>query len=67
MKSLLDKPQPLPTVIVTGKVYCPMCTHSVEVEIEHKGKHARVKPGQRCPRCSALLGARSISSERHAA
>jgi hypothetical protein len=67
MKSFLDKPKPLPVVVVSGKVCCPMCTHIVEVDIERMGKHARVKQGQKCPRCSASLGARSILPTSHAA
>ncbi len=52
--------------VETGKVYCPMCTHTVEAEIHrsHSGRvhgpHARrlaVKPGQRCPHCTAPLDA----------
>ncbi len=40
-----------------GKVYCPMCTHTVEAEIQHAGKRVFVKDGQKCPRCSASLDA----------
>ena len=67
MQSYLDKPKPLPKIVVSGDVYCPMCTHVVEVDIEHVGKHARVKAAQKCPRCSASLGACSILPSRHAA
>jgi hypothetical protein len=67
MKSFSEKPKPLPKVVVSGKVYCPMCTHVVEVDIERVGKHGRVKPGQKCPRCSASLGACSVLTERRAA
>ena len=38
-------------------VYCPICTHTVEADVVHGGKHAHVKPGQRCQRCSASLDA----------
>jgi uncharacterized protein (UPF0212 family) len=50
-----------PAKIETGKVYCPMCTHTVDAEIHRvQGRHARrlaVKPGQRCPHCTAPLDA----------
>ena len=45
------------TTHVTGKVYCPMCTHTVDADIEHRLRHSFVKPGQKCPRCSASLDA----------
>ena len=38
-----------------GDVYCYLCTHTVEAEIYSAGKISRVKPGQKCPRCSAPL------------
>jgi len=44
-----------------GKVYCPMCTHTVDAEIEHhvgRGAHqSMVRAGQKCPRCSGALDA----------
>jgi hypothetical protein len=44
-----------------GKVYCPICTHTVDatLEPEPKGKrrHNYVRPGQKCPRCSGSLDA----------
>ena len=40
-----------------GKVYCPMCTHTVDADVEHNARHSKVKAGQRCPRCSAALDA----------
>jgi hypothetical protein len=47
-----------------GKVYCPICTHTVDatLEPEPKGKrrHNSVKPGQKCPRCSGSLDAGHI-------
>lgn len=36
-------------------VYCPICTHTVEGIVVSNGKSARVKPGQKCTRCSASL------------
>ena len=40
-----------------AKVYCPMCTHTVDAQIEHVGKRAQVQAGQKCPRCAASLDA----------
>lgn len=43
------------TIIV--KVYCPICTHTVDATVEREAKRNRkqnyVKPGQKCP---PLLG-----------
>jgi hypothetical protein len=36
-------------------VYCPICTHTVEGIVVATGKSAKVKPGQKCSRCSAAL------------
>jgi len=36
-------------------VYCPICTHTVEGTVVTAGKTAKVKPGQKCSRCSAAL------------
>jgi transposase-like protein len=36
-------------------VYCPICTHTVEGIVVTAGKTAKVKPGQKCTRCSAAL------------
>ena len=36
-------------------VYCPICTHTVEGIVVAAGKTAKVKPGQKCSRCSAAL------------
>lgn len=46
---------PAPTSI--AKVYCPMCTHTVEATVEHHPKNIHVKRGQKCPRCSGRLDA----------
>ncbi len=40
-----------------GAVHCPICTHTVEADILATRRGALVKPGQRCPRCSATLDA----------
>jgi endogenous inhibitor of DNA gyrase (YacG/DUF329 family) len=48
MKALVEKN-------IKGQVHCPICTHTVQAEIDLKGRYARVAPGQRCPRCSSSL------------
>jgi len=57
--------------VETGKVYCPMCTHTVDAEIQRVvGRRARrsaVKPGQRFSHCSAPLDAGYIFEVRRAA
>lgn len=40
-----------------GGVYCPICTRTVEAQIVSVGRVARVKAGQKCPRCSSALDA----------
>ncbi len=42
---------------VKGRVYCPICTHTVDAEVDLTGKRAKVLPGQKCPRCRAALDA----------
>jgi DNA-directed RNA polymerase subunit RPC12/RpoP len=41
----------------TAKVYCPMCTHTVDAVVEQQTRHIKVKRGQKCPRCSGSLDA----------
>jgi hypothetical protein len=43
-----------------GSVYCYMCTHTVEADIVTAGRIVRVKPGQKCPRCSGSLDSGSV-------
>jgi hypothetical protein len=52
MNSLKQTP-----VTSTAKVYCPMCTHTVDATVEHHPKHIIVKRGQKCPRCFGSLDA----------
>ena len=40
---------------VSGRVHCPICTHTVPAEIALKGKHIRLVSGQRCGRCGCTL------------
>ena len=54
-------------VVEVGKVYCPMCTHIVDAEIEHHAGRALSRPGQKCSRCSASLDAGYIFPMRQAA
>jgi hypothetical protein len=49
--------QPAPKIEAKAFVYCPICTHTVEGTVVSQGKTTRVKPGQKCARCSAALDA----------
>ncbi|MGP8247499.1 MAG: hypothetical protein ACLQVN_23680 [Bryobacteraceae bacterium] len=40
---------------VTGRVHCPICTHTVPAEIALKGRHVRLVSGQKCGRCGSSL------------
>lgn len=42
---------------VPGSVHCPICTHTVEAAVLADRRSARVKPGQKCPRCASPLDA----------
>jgi len=44
-----------------GAVYCPICTHTVHVEILTNGRSARVKEGEKCPRCGSALGSAYVT------
>jgi hypothetical protein len=46
--------------VAFAQVYCPICTHTVQAEVEVNGRRVRVTPGQRCPRCSATLDAGAV-------
>jgi len=46
---------PVPQFENKAFVYCPICTHTVEGIVVSNGKTAKVKPGQKCSRCSAAL------------
>jgi hypothetical protein len=45
---------------MTAQVYCPICTHTVQAEVQWIGKRIRVHPGQKCARCSAPLDAGAV-------
>jgi hypothetical protein len=53
MTATLEKP-------MTAQVYCPICTHTVQAEVQWIGKRIRVHPGQKCARCSAPLDAGAV-------
>jgi hypothetical protein len=55
MKILTQPPHPLPQIETKAFVHCPICTHTVEGIVVHSGKTTKVKPGQKCSRCSASL------------
>ena len=38
-----------------GRVFCPICTHTVPANLDLTKKAVRVSPGQQCPRCRATL------------
>ena len=38
-----------------GFLHCPICTHTVPGTVLVQGRQSKVKPGQKCPRCSASL------------
>ena len=40
-----------------AKVYCPICTHTVEVAVRTDGRRAKVASGQKCPRCAGSIDA----------
>jgi hypothetical protein len=58
------KPQvasgPPSTHIEKGDAYCPICTHTVQVEIVTNGRVARVRDGQKCPRCGSSIGSAHV-------
>jgi hypothetical protein len=45
----------LPENHILGLAHCPICTHTVQAEIDLKGKYARVAAGQKCARCGSSL------------
>jgi uncharacterized Zn finger protein (UPF0148 family) len=40
-----------------GRVYCPICTHTVGVTVALVNKKPVVVPGQKCGRCASSLDA----------
>lgn len=43
-----------------GQVHCPICTHTVDADVEQVGKNVRVIPGQKCARCSSTLDVAAV-------
>jgi len=43
-----------------AQVHCPICTHTVQADVNITGKTAKVASGQKCPRCSATLDAATV-------
>ena len=48
---------PIEIRTASGKVYCPICTQTVDVTVRTNGKRAAVVAGQKCPRCSGSIDA----------
>jgi len=42
---------------VDGRVYCPICTHTVNGTVALVNKKPVVVPGQKCARCASTLDA----------
>jgi hypothetical protein len=40
-----------------GRVYCPICTHTVDGTVRLVKKRPIVVPGQKCSRCASALDA----------
>jgi transposase-like protein len=59
MTQVDKKPTEIRPAIRTTKaqVYCPICTHTVEVVVRTDGKRAKVASGQKCPRCAGSIDA----------
>ena len=53
--------------LMRGQVHCPICTHSVDADVDMNTKKPHVAPGQRCPRCSAFLDAAFVLQVQKAA
>ena len=57
MSSTVMSPKVPRIIEAKAPVYCPMCTHTVQAMVTFAGRHARVTPAQKCPRCSSSLDA----------
>jgi hypothetical protein len=55
LQNRLQASQPAPQHESRAFVHCPICTHTVEGIVVTTGKTMKVKPGQKCSRCSAAL------------
>jgi hypothetical protein len=45
---------------IKARVHCPICTHTVEADVEVMKRKVWVVSGQKCPRCSAILDAAAV-------
>lgn len=54
MTTTIMKPRTAPET--TGRVHCPICTHTVNAAVVAASK-PYVKPGEKCPRCASGLDA----------
>ena len=54
-------------VKISGIVYCPMCTHTVDAKVMYSPKVTLVVPGQKCQRCASSLDAGYVFGIEHAA
>jgi hypothetical protein len=53
-----DARTPAPHAVeYAASVHCPICTHTVHATVLAQARTVRVKPGQKCPRCSSSLDA----------
>jgi hypothetical protein len=51
----------------SGKVHCPICTHTVDAQVQTVKIKPAVVPGQKCPRCRGSLDAAFILEPARAA
>lgn len=51
----IETKKSVPVHEAPGYVHCPICTHTVQGVIVTQGRNSKVKPGQKCSRCSASL------------
>lgn len=49
--------KPIEIRTTPAKVYCPICTHTVDAVVRTDGKRARVVGGQKCARCAGSIDA----------
>lgn len=59
--------KPVTEKTARGSIYCPICTHVVDANVDVSGRKAKVVPGQKCARCRAALDAGMVLQLREAA
>lgn len=62
LPGILKAQEPAP-----GKVHCPICTHTVDAQIQTVNRNPLVVPGQKCARCRGSLDAAYILKPARAA